>query len=323
MNTTDLWEEPHAVLENGFQLKNKSFTFYGGFLLDFYRYMNRNFRNDRLDGTVRASLNYHNRDWILHVDGQFYVFGTPGEYNLNANLRYKIAPKISANITANVQRIFPEFFQLNYLGNRFAYNYNPSDFDPSQCLNSSAKLSLGEKQVVTLGVDYSQVNNLYVFDSLGWNDGTNQNFLAPNLDLKVQAGIFNWNGSAKFYFGNKASLLLPDFMASTRVYLNASLFKAKRLKIATGAEFQYFNGLPNMLYFPELGLFSSTSLAPALPPTNLFLNAFVNIEIDRFRFFINANRINQLFEPNVTALVRDYPVRPFFIRMGLTWDFIN
>jgi hypothetical protein len=44
--------------------------------------------------------------------------------------------------------------------------------------------------------------------------------------------------------------------------------------------------------------------------------------MDRFRFFVSVNRINTLFETR-TSMVEGIAFRPFFIRMGLSWDFVN
>ena len=54
----------------------------------------------------------------------------------------------------------------------------------------------------------------------------------------------------------------------------------------------------------------------------MMLNAFVNLQMDRFRFFVSVNSINTLFEAR-TSMVEGIAFRPFFIRMGLSWDFVN
>jgi hypothetical protein len=94
------------------------------------------------------------------------------------------------------------------------------------------------------------------------------------------------------------------------------------LKVATGIDVQFFEGLSAFAYQPELGVFSPTSTAATNPP-QLFLNAFINLQMDRFRFFVNINRLNSLFENDRKVMVDGYIVRPLFVRIGVVFDFVN
>jgi hypothetical protein len=323
MNTLDLWEEPHLLIENGLQLDLKQWKIYGGFHLDYFTYFNREIRESRLDGILQgaAKLKTDKILWNNHL--RFFIFGTPGEYNLNSTLSYSLDEKWQVGYEAVHERIFPEFFQLHFRGNHIAYDYSSTTISPSVRTYLEGSATYGKKRQLKFSVAYLNVNNLYYFENQGWNFTGKQNVLAPALSWKLKRGPFGWNGKAKYFLGEKELFFSPDYFVSTRLFLDGALFKAKRLKVATGIEAQYLSGHQTLAYLPELGVFGQFNGVATLPQQNLIINAFVNLQMDRFRFFLAANRINTLFEPEAGNFVESYPLRPFFIRAGITWDFVN
>jgi len=55
----------------------------------------------------------------------------------------------------------------------------------------------------------------------------------------------------------------------------------------------------------------------------LRLNAFMALSIDEFRFFLKAENLSSLINDPKTRIDTDYPIMPFLIRVGITWDFFN
>jgi hypothetical protein len=72
-----------------------------------------------------------------------------------------------------------------------------------------------------------------------------------------------------------------------------------------------------------LGVFQYNSGNGVESVQNIQLDFFLNFQIDRFRFMIQAGGLNNLWdnEPRFNAV--GYPVRPFYVRLGLAWDFVN
>lgn len=323
MNTQDIWEEPHLLVENGFQMNLNKWQAYGGFLFDYFTYFNKEIRASRLDGVIHGAAQMNTSKIHWQHDLRFFVFGTPGEYNLKSKLQFSVNEQWTLGYDVLHERIYPEFFQWHFRGNHIAYDYSTTAISPSVRTYLEGFATYGKKRQLRLSAAYLNVNNLYYFENQGWNFTGKQNVFAPALAWKLKKGPFGWNGKAQYFLGEKELFFSPDYFLSSRLFLDGALFKAKRLKVATGVEAQYLSGHQTLAYLPELGVFGQFNGVATLPQQNLIINAFVNLQMDRFRFFLAAQRINSLFEPEVGGFVEAYPLRPFFIRAGITWDFVN
>jgi hypothetical protein len=322
MNTRDSWEEPHALLENGLQFKSKGLQIYGGFVLDYFQYFNFGKRAERLDGYLVGALKFTKNRLNLDANMRYFLLGTPGEFQNFARIKYGFTDKLNVGGNILFDRTFPEFFQLLYRGNALEYDYTNQSINPTTRFKLEGHISYGRKQRIQAGVAYMNITNLYYLQNAAWNFDGQQQFLSPSLSWNVQWKKLVWQGSARYFTGEKQLLGAPDYHLNTRLFLDGALFKAQRLKVATGVDFHYFDGYQVFAYQPELGVFAQNTANPLLPSTNMMLNAFVNLQMDRFRFFVSVNRINTLFEAR-TSMVEGVAFRPFFIRMGLSWDFVN
>jgi len=323
INTEDYWEEPHLLIENGLQINWKQWRLYGGFHLDYFTYFNKDIRASRLDGMLQGAAQMKTNTLLWNNNLRFFIFGTPGEYNLKSNLNYALNEQWQVGYEALHERIYPEFFQWHFRGNHITYDYSNIDIAPTIRTYLEGFATFGKKHQLRLSAAYLNVNNLYYFANQGWNFTGVQNVISPALQWKLRKGVFGWHGKAQYFLGSKDLFFSPDYFISSRLFLDGALFKAKRLKVATGIEAQYFDGYQTLAYLPEIGVFGQFGAPPTLPQQNLIINVFVNLQMDRFRFFLAAQRVNWFFEPQVGGLVESYPLRPFFIRMGITWDFVN
>lgn len=323
MKTNDIWEEPHLLMDNGLLLKRENFKAFAGFQFDYFTYFNRGIRTNRLDGIVLGSFQVEKEKLFWMNKLRFFIFGTPGEYNLNSTLKLKMSDLWSIGADFLHERIFPEFFQLNYRGNHFEYDYSAANISPTLRTFIEPYIGFGNKQRLQFSTAFLNVNNLYLFTGTGWNFTGNQNVISPIFSWKLRKGALGFNGKAQYFVGNKSDFFAPDYLITSRLFLDGAVFKDKKLKVATGVEVYYFDGYESLTYHPEVGVFGQLLNPQSMPNQNLLLNVFVNLQMDRFRFFLAANRINTLFESQVGAFVDGYPLRPFFIRMGIVWDFVN
>lgn len=323
MNTTDTWEEPHILIEHGFQVKQKHWKAYAGFHLDYFTYFNRGIRSTRFDGIIQGAFEVKKDNLFLESNLRLFVFGTPGEYLFNTKLRYALSERWNIGAEALHERIFPEFFQLQFLGNHITYDNSSQNISPTVRTYLESFITYGQNSQLRISAAYINVSNLYTFISPNWDFNGNQNIVSPALSWRLRKSVFGWNGKAQYFIGQKDALFAPDYLISTRMFFDGALFAAKKLKAATGFEVHYFEGYSTLGYHPEIGVFGQISSASNTVQQNFILNYFINLQMDRFRFFVAANRINTLFERQVGGLVENYPLRPFFIRMGIVWDFLN
>lgn len=322
VRTYDSWEEPHLLFENGIQFQAKHLQAYGAFVLDYFRFYNFGKRAERLDGYIKGALKLEYNQVKLGANLRYFIFGTPNEMQLTAFAQGLIKSNFTWDVKSNFDRLYPEFFQLFYSANQWMYDNSNALIEPTQRWFVEGGISLKKKQKIRAALSFLNVSNLYFFNGSNWNFTATQQVVAPNVSWDLEWRKLHWRGEGHYFAGAKNILGTPDFLINTRLFFDGAFFKAQKLKVAAGIDMQFFDGLHAFTYQPELGLFSPTSNLAANAP-QMFLNVFMNLQMDRFRLFVNVNRINTLFETNRKELVEGYMVRPMFMRVGVVFDFVN
>ncbi len=117
-------------------------------------------------------------------------------------------------------------------------------------------------------------------------------------------------------------LSLPTYVARGSIYFQNRYFH-HNLFVQTGLSVKYFEAYYANAYNPVLAdfLLQKTQKIGGYP----LVDVFFNFKVKRFRFFVNAEHINALFEyktPTYYTAPR-YPYRDFNLRLGLRWIFFN
>ncbi len=229
----------------------------------------------------------------------------------------------------------PTFFYRRYQS-----SYLWWDNDLSKQLTNNIGFSLvSNKLNMSLRADIYNITNYTCFGTvidnanLGDNASTyntvvsqsskNMNVVAVALDKNFKFGILNWENSVVWQTTNDKQVLpLPKITAYSNLYLKFRI--ARVLNTELGADVRYFSKYYAPVYSAALGQYANQSPDDLVKVGNHpVINAYVNFHLKHTRFYVMASHINYSRDGGTTFHTPHYPVNPFTIHFGLSWNFFN
>ena len=260
----------------------------------------------------------------LSLTNEFYfnVIGAIGEIKDYARLDYKILRNLSLKANLNFENIYPTPYQRFHTANY--YKWEIDDLKMQQKLQVSGALKFGDTNFVQANVIWTNINNGRYFIDNQWRQDT-LNFVTVGA-LKLRGGIhlkkWSFYPTVTVRFNSANFNYQPLFSTLNRIAFTTKMFKAQKLGVSIGADIGYETGYQFMNYNGELDILQPVQTTTKTP--NLIqLNAFLALSIDQFRFFVRAQNLSYLFQDAKSRIDGNYPIMPFLIRIGITWDFFN
>lgn len=322
--TSDNWQEPHLLLDAGILFNKGKFRFSAGYTYDYWVYSNHANRIASSDNYLVSGLKWDFGKFRLDNDFRFFITGNPFEFSDKAKLTFAWNEKNRVGAEFLIENYFLEPFQMRYSANHFDWSNAYTNSTSTKRIFGNVFYEFSGKQKVRVNIRQLVINNQYLFENGNWSaTGTTQSVFTPSLSVSLRFWKFSSNTSAELFVSDKSVLQHPDYRIRSRFFFDSPVFKAKRLKIATGVEVNYIPNYRVASYIPELGLFYYSNAIQNNSINSLQLDFFLNFEIERFRFFVSANGLNNLWDNSPRFYAEGYPVRPFFLRLGLSWDFVN
>jgi hypothetical protein len=116
-----------------------------------------------------------------------------------------------------------------------------------------------------------------------------------------------------------APVNIPTLLGRHQLSIESSLFN-NALQLVSGIEIRYHSDYYGAGYSPFYGRFyNQKSYYLSNKPE---ASVFFNFRIKRFRAYIMADQLQQLFTTN-TIIAKGYPAQNFMLRFGFTWIMIN
>lgn len=322
--TKDYYQEPHLLLDAGVLFKKKQFQFSAGYVFDYWVYSDVNNQIRSNDNYIVSGLKWQFGKFNLSNDFRFFITGNPFEFYDNARLQYDLNSKNRVGAEFLIENYFIEPFQMRYSANHFDWANSYANSSATNRVFGNLFYEFSGKQRVRLDVRQLIINNQYVFENGNWQgSGVTQAVFTPSLTGELHFWKFTSNTYAELFMSNKSVIQHPDYRIRSRLFFDSPVFKAQRLRLATGVEVNYMPNYRVVGYIPELGLYHYGNNPQNLDVNMLQLDFFVNLQIDRFRFLISASGLNNLWDSTPRFYAEGFPVRPFFVRLGLSWDFVN
>ena len=155
-------------------------------------------------------------------------------------------------------------------------------------------------------------------------EGSNIQLISFILNQDFRLGILNWENQFAYQTStNKDALPLPTLSAYSNLYLLFHI--AKVLRVEFGGDARYFTSYYAPTYSPAIGLFATQAGDNRVKVGNYpIVDLYANFHLKHTRFYIMASHVNYSKSSNGSKfLVPHYPVNPFAIRLGLSWNFFN
>ncbi len=260
----------------------------------------------------------------LSVKNEFYfnLIGATGEIKNYAGLHFKMLNNLAIKGQLNFENLYPTPYQRFHTANY--YQWNIEALKMQQKLQAGGSMKYGDSAFVEASVLWTSINNGRYFINNEWRQDTLDLVSVGAFQLKagVRLGQWSFYPTATLRFNSANYNYQPVFSTMNRITFQTKLFEAQKLGIALGADLGYetaynfmeYNGVLDILQIP-----SAQQKTEAL----VRLNAFVALSIDEFRFFVKAENLSSLINDPKTRIDTDYPIMPFLIRLGITWDFFN
>ena len=287
----------------------------------YWRNQNLGVNRDTNEVFLSSTLFVGGKNFNFKNDFYFNLVGATGEIKNNAKL-YLNWKGFRINGNLGFYNVLPTPYQRFHTANN--YNWKLTSFEAQQQLQFGGRISYEQKHLIFASLQSLTTNNgLYFIDNT-WRQDTLD---VVALTQFTFGGKLNWN-KIKLY--PTATLRLnsnnynyqPTFSTRTRFSYSTGVFKANRLKVALGLDVGYDSEYRVLTYNPALSLFEQNSINPL--SGNLFsVDAFFNAEIKEFRFFARAQNIDYFWNPSTTRVDPNFPIMPFMIKIGVSWDFFN
>lgn len=260
----------------------------------------------------------------ITINNEFYfnVIGAIGEIKDHVRLDYQILDQLSLKGNLNFENIYPTPYQRFHTANY--YKWEIDELKMQQKLQVSGALKWGDTNFVQVRAIWTNINNGRYFIDNQWRQDTLAFVSVGALKLRGGLHLKKWSfyPTVTVRFNSSNFNYQPLFSTLNRIAFTTKLFKAQKLGMSLGADIGYETGYQFMHYNGVLDLLQpvqTTSKTPAL----MKLNAFLALSIDQFRFFIRAQNLSYFFQDEKTRIDVNYPIMPFVMRIGLTWDFFN
>lgn len=322
-NTRDQYQIGKLSNGAGIYFNSPYFKIDGTINYKYWRFQNSGKNRDTSEVFLHSNL-WASLGRNISIKNQFYfnVIGAIGELKDNVHLHYRILPRLTLNANLRFENLYPTPFERQYTANY--YQWEITNLEMQQKLQISGGIKWGDTNFIAAHLTWANVNNGRYFINNQWRQDTLD--LVSVGALKVYGGIhlgkFAIYPTVTLRFNSANFNFQPLFSTMSRLSYTTKVFKAKKLGFSIGADVGYTTAYHTLKYNGVLGLMEIDS-HPIMSESRMRLNAFFALAIDQFRFFVRAENLSALYTDPKIRIDPNYPIMPFVIRIGITWDFFD
>lgn len=290
--------------------------------ISYWNFQNLGRFRDTVELSIKSHYYYAKSRIELEGNASYNIQGAQNEWNEELRFRYRM-PGFQCYLTSVIQSKLPDYYQRYALGN----NTLPVSGVWDKQLNSFHEIrALKEWNRVRLDVDLSYVSaqkNYWFIDSIWRNDTlTKLNFIQVGSTLAYHYKAFHTQLNYRYTHSNGIDVVIPAHQLFSRMYLKGGIFKARKMISYTGFEIGYLSKFQSIGYLTQLGALSFAPTGNSVPE-QIVLHYYGGFQIDEFKFFFRLENIHSFWSVRSTQQLKGYPVSPFQIKLGITWDFFD
>lgn len=322
LNTKDQYQWGGINNGVGVYYKDQIFALEAGVYNKLWKIENLKFRSDSSEYNfyAKGSMLYKGFKFVASTD--LNIIGA-GRENRNALLVSYEKLQYGFNVGLNYDFLLPNYYQRQYFGNNFSYKLTKYDLQQFFNLKANAYFKY-KKQGVYVGYTFQNNRNQYWFGQNSWRNDTLQHWLANSFKVKLDInwGILTFQPGYQFTLISEMSTFVPQHQLFARTFIKGSLFKAKKLKVYLGVDFQYLSAYDLIAYSHLADTYTYGTLNQK-SKGYINLHAFTGFQIESFKFFFRFENLGYLFNPRTERVLENIPVPSTHFRFGITWDFYN
>ena len=263
----------------------------------------------------------------LNLYGRYYLSGyRAGDLLLSGDMRFnfgKTEYPVHVLVTGSNELRTPDFLYTHYASNNFIWTKN---FDKTSLNHLSMNLALSSNNFEIQG-DYYLLRNLIYLDEQAFPDQYHSPLSLLSLSAIKKFNFWKVTSINKLVYQiseNENILALPELTYFNSTYLTHMInFRATGGKLLTiiGFDLHYNTKYYADAYMPSLTSFHRQKEKQL--GNYPYFDAFLNIQLKRFRFFMKMEHVNSGWIDKNYFSVLHYPRNERNIKLGLSWTFYD
>jgi hypothetical protein len=296
------------------------FVFYTGYKSEFNHYLQSNIDTLSLNHIARAGFCLNVKNNFFNTNIQYVASGyNQSNYAADAHYLLTLGKNFYFDAKANANKQMAALSLQRYFSPHFIWNNNFANI-----ITQNATIAFGStKYKFSIGAFVQQQQNAIYFDTLALPKQYNGN--AVNGRFFIQKDLKLWhvhfNNIINYQPENNTDFIrLPNIQTFSQLYYEGKLFK-NNLWLQVGVQARYVSAYKANAYMPATNQFYLQDSKTY--GDYFFADVFLNAQIDRFRFFLMAQHVNQGLTGGNYILCPDYPMPDRSFKAGLVWMFFD
>ena len=287
----------------------------------FWKYQNLGQFRDTNEVRVNSILSLRLGQLVCMNEFSINLLGAIGEFHYQSNINYT-RNKLAINAGFNLENKLPVPHQRFYLANNISWKL--SNLELQKIMNVHGKMSYGQHQKLISFLNWTTVSNGLFLIQNEWRQDTLDFINLGTIGLMGQFrfGKFSVYPCARLNFSSNNFNFMPSFTTLNRIAFTTKLFKTKALEVSLGSDFGYDSKYNHLTYNHLTGTMDPI-LSAFQTPGMMNLHSFMSFQISQFRFYVRAENIDYFWNAKQIRIDPGFPLMPFYLRLGLSWDFFN
>jgi len=270
-----------------------------------------------------AAISFHPYSSLFLTGQGDYVLGdyNGGDLSLRVQLSQTLGNPAGKNggtisLKGNYALQKPGWFYQQFLGNNFKW-----DTALQRQSLVSACFEYAFSNILTTGINISRIDHYVYLDSTIRPSQYNKEFgyLYTYLNTNLDIGRIRFAGLFAYQTIQGASILrLPAFMGNLGIYYTQPLFHRGAI-LQPGLSFIYNTSYYADNYMPALRTYYLQHNQEV--GNYIYMNVFINIKIQRARFFAEYSHFNASLMGRTYFTVPNYPMQDAGFHFGISWRF--
>lgn len=302
-----------------YKIVSERWLLYGGYKHEFAHYYQTYTDTLTSNHVALAGFRLSPKNQLLALQGQYVLSGfNANNYLFDVSYRARIKSfHAQVNLAASQQMI--PYMTRHFFGAHFIWSDTFADL-----LTQSAKLEFGSaKYKFVTGAYVQSQQNLVYFDTLALPRQHNEAVMLSRLYLQkdLKLGPVHFNNTLHYQITDNTEIIrLPAYYTSHQLYYEGKLFR-KALWLQAGVQARYVAAFRANAYMPATNQFFLQNEREY--GNYVWVDVFVNAQIDRFRFFLLGSHLNQGLSGANYMLAPNYPMPDRSLKAGLCWMFFD
>jgi hypothetical protein len=280
-------------------------------------------RNFFIQFIPSASISFHPFSSFFLVANGDYVFGDYNEGDMSMRVRLSQtlgnpAGKNAGTIILKGNYAFqkPGWFYEHFMGNNFRWD---TAWQKQSLVSGCFEYAF--HNILTTGISISRIDHYAYLDSTSHPSQFNKQFgyIYGYLNTNIDLWRFRFAGQFAYQTIQGTSVLrLPAFLGNLTIYFTQPLFHGAAI-LQPGLNFNYNTAYYADNYMPALRSYYLQHNKEV--GDYIYMDIFVNIKIQRARFFVEYSHFNASFMGRTYYTVPSYPMQDAGFHFGIAWRF--